>query len=159
MRCSTLLLAIAMLLSVPALAAQRDYVPLEQRLSAEELRATGLDTLSADQLALLNRLLSQERAEALRAADTQRTQDEAGKRPPRTAAQAVTATVPGQARGWTKGQTLLLDNGQRWRVLDGGVNFARPVSDPKVTIAPGFLGAWYLRMDDGTPPIKVQRVD
>jgi len=39
------------------------------------------------------------------------------------------------------------------------VNFGRPVTDAKVTIAPGFLGAWYLRMDDGTPPIKVQRVD
>ena len=53
----------------------------------------------------------------------------------------------------------LVDNGQRWRIVDGGVTFPRPRTDPKVTIAPGFLGAWYLRLDDGTPPIKVQRVD
>ncbi len=153
------LFAIALLLCTPLFAAERPYVPVEQRLSADELRETGLNTLSATQLALLNRLLSEERDADLRAADAKRTQDEAGRIPKRTAAQVVTATVPGTARGWAQGQTLLLDNGQRWRVLDSGVNFPRPVENLKVTIAPGFLGAWYLRIDDGTPPIKVQRVD
>jgi len=158
MRCSVLL-AIAMLLGLPAFAGERAWVPIEQRLSVEQLRATGLDSLSGQQLALLNRLLSEDRAADLRAADTQRTQDEAGMRPRRTPAQTVNAIVPGSSRAWTQGQTLLLDNGQRWRVVDSGVNFPRPITDAKVTIAPGMLGAWYLRMDDGTPPIKVQRVD
>ena len=71
----------------------------------------------------------------------------------------ASATVPGQVGGWKQGQMLTLDNGQRWRVMDTGVTFPRPRTDPKVTIAPGFLGAWYLRLDDSTPPIKVQRVD
>ena len=158
MRCSVLL-AIAILLGLPAFAGERAWVPIEQRLSVEQLRATGLDSLSGQQLALLNRLLSEDRAADLRAADTQRTQDEAGMRPRRTPAQTVNAIVPGSSRAWTQGQTLLLDNGQRWRVVDSGVNFPRPITDAKVTIAPGMLGAWYLRMDDGTPPIKVQRVD
>jgi len=155
----SLSLAIAVLLCLPAFAGERAWVPIEQRLSTEQLRATGLDSLSGEQLALLNRLLSEDRAADLKAADTQRTQDEAGMRPKRSAAQTVIATVPGSSRAWTQGQTLLLDNGQRWRVMDSGVNFTRPVTDAKVTIAPGMLGAWYLRMDDGTPPIKVQRVD
>lgn len=154
-----LLLAITVLLALPASAGERTWVPIEKRLSAEQLRATGLDSLSAEQLALLNTLLSEDRAADLRAADVQRTQDEADMRPKRTPAQTVVAVVPGSSRAWTQGQTLLLDNGQRWRVVDSGVYFPRPVSDPKVTIAPGFLGAWYLRLDDGTPPIKVQRVD
>ena len=154
-----MLFSIAISLCLPTLAAQRDYIPVEQRLSAEQLRATGLDTLSNEQLALLNRLLSEDRVADLRAADDQRTQDEAGLRTKRSDTQPISSAVQGQSRGWTQGQTLLLDNGQRWRVVDSGVNFPRPVSNPKVTIAPGFLGAWYLRMDDGTPPIKVQRVD
>ena len=156
---ASVLLAMAVLLSLPAFAGERTWVPIERRLSAEQLRATGLDSLSGEQLALLNRLLSEDRAADLKAADTQRTQDEAGMRPKRSPAQTVIATVPGSSRAWTQGQTLLLDNGQRWRVMDSGVNFPRAHTDPKVTIAPGMLGAWYLRMDDGTPPIKVQRVD
>ena len=153
------LFASALLLCTPLLAAERPYVPVEQRLSADELRDTGLDTLSAKQLALLNRLLSEDREADLRAADAKRTQDEAGLAPKRTAGQAVTATVPGTVRGWTQGQTVLLDNGQRWRVVGAEVNFPRPVDNPKVTITPGVLGAWYLRTDDGMPPIKVKRVD
>jgi len=155
----SVLFAIAVLLSLPALAGGRTWVPVEQRLSAEQLRATGLDSLSREQLALLNQLLSEDRAADLRNAETQRTQNEAGMRPKRSPSQTINATVPGSSRAWAQGQTLLLDNGQRWRVMDSGVNFTRPITDAKVTIAPGMLGAWYLRMDDGTPPIKVQRVD
>ena len=154
----SLLLATITLLSLPALAGERAWVPIEERLNAEQLHATGLDTLPANQLSLLNQLLSEGRAADLRAADTQRTQDETGLRQKRTPPQAVSATVQGSSRAWTQGQTLQLDNGQRWRVVDMGVNFGKPVTDPKVTIAPGFLGSWYLRMD-GVAPIKVQRVD
>ena len=34
------------------------YVPLEQRLSTEQLRETGIDTLSAEQLKKLNAILA-----------------------------------------------------------------------------------------------------
>ncbi len=148
-------------LSLPVVAAQKapKYVPIEQRLTPEQMQATGLSTLSAEQLQLLNQLLDEDRAQAVHAAEVQRAQDDAGKREKRTPAQTVSATVPGQVGGWAQGQMLTLDNGQRWRVMDTGVTFPRPRTDPKVTIVPGFLGAWYLRMDDSTPPIKVQRVD
>jgi hypothetical protein len=41
--------------------AQPAYVPIEQRLSAEQRKATGLDTLSPEQLAALNDVLREER--------------------------------------------------------------------------------------------------
>ncbi len=41
--------------------AQPSYVPLEQRLSPEQLKATGLNTLSPSQLAALNKVLSEEK--------------------------------------------------------------------------------------------------
>ena len=52
------LLLAATLLSITPLAwsQQRDYLPLEQRLSAEQLQQVGL---SAQQLQLLNRMLSE----------------------------------------------------------------------------------------------------
>mgnify|MGYP006386449425 FL=1 len=44
-----------------AAVAQPAYVPIEQRLSAEQLKATGLDTLSSEQLAALNDVLREDR--------------------------------------------------------------------------------------------------
>lgn len=143
---------------VPAHAAQ-DYVALEQRLNAEQMRATGLDTLSPEQLALLNRLLSQEQGAAVEAAVAERAADDVGRREKRTAATPVMASVQGDVRGWSRGDTVLLDNGQRWRVVEGSLYLGKPVTNPKVTLTPGFLGAWYLQMDGQTPRIKVQRAD
>ena len=40
--------------------AERPYTAIEQRLSAEQMRATGLDQLRPEQLSLLNQLLSNE---------------------------------------------------------------------------------------------------
>jgi hypothetical protein len=153
----------AFLPSPSARAAEKTYVPIEQRLSAEQMRATGLDTLSQEQLSLLNRLLSEDRAEVARAVEAEvvakHTQDSAGKRAERVERQPVSGTVAGELRKWSTGQTVQLDNGQRWRIVQGDVYFSRPVSNPKVTIAPGFLGAWWMRMEDDTPAVKVQRVD
>lgn len=144
--------------SVPARAAQ-EYVALEQRLNAEQMRATGLDTLSPEQLALLNRLLSQDQGALVDAAVAERAADDVGRREKRTAVGPVTASVQGDVRAWSRGDTVLLDNGQRWRVIEGNLYLGKPVSNPKVTIAPGFMGAWYLQMDGQTPRLKVQRAD
>ena len=51
------LAAAAALFFATAAAAEQPYVDLEKRLTADELRQTGLDTLTPAQLALLNRLL------------------------------------------------------------------------------------------------------
>lgn len=146
----------ATVLSASADAAQ-EYVALEQRLDAEQMHATGLDTLSSAQLALLNNLLSQDQGAAVDAAVADRTA-QAGLREKRPPAEALSASVQGDVRAWSRGDTVLLDNGQRWRVIDGNLYLGKPVSNPQVTIAPGFLGAWYMEMEGQAPRVKVQRV-
>ncbi|MBF6025657.1 hypothetical protein [Lysobacter niastensis] len=139
---------------MPAMA-EKPYVALEKRLSAEQLHATGLDTLSTEQLALLNRLLSDEQV----ARDTQKARDSAGLREKRDAAtESFTATVKGDSRGWSTGDVVTLDNGQRWRVIDGELYLGKSVSQPKVTVSPGAFGSWYLQVEGQTPKLKVQRV-
>ena len=150
---------IACTMAVPTAHAEPPYVPVEQRLSAEEMRATGLDTLTPDQLQLLNRLLREEREQAVTAAVVQSQRDEAGLRHRRAAPEAVSGAVRGTVRGWSRGDVVVLDNGQRWRVTDGSLVLRKAAIDPKVTIAPGMLGAWYLQMEGQTPKLKVQRVD
>jgi hypothetical protein len=150
---------IACMLAVPVVHAEPPYVPVEQRLSAQEMRATGLDTLSPEQLQLLNRLLREERSQAVTAAVEQRERDEAGLRHRRPAPEAVSGAVQGTVRGWSRGDVVVLQNGQRWRVTDGSLVLRNAAVDPKVTIEPGMFGAWYLQMEGQTPKLKVQRVD
>lgn len=134
--------------------AAQPYVAIERRLSQEQLRATGLDTLSEEQLATLNRLLSEE--QAVRGSEQAR--DNIGLRETRPAAEPFTATVKGDARGWSKGDIVELDNGQRWRVVEGELYLGKATGNRKVTIAPGAFGAWYMQVEGQAPRLKVQRV-
>src|SRR5262245_51293297 len=113
-RPSALTLALAAMLPAAAMAAP-PYVAIEKRLSAEQLHETGLDTLSAEQLAALNRVLSE--GEVVRVRDEAR--DSIGLKEKREQATGFDATAKGDIREWSKGDVVELDNGQRWRVVEG----------------------------------------
>lgn len=155
-------LSLAVLLAVAtstgAIAAERDYVPVQQRFNAEQMQATGLSSLSAEQLTLLNELLSQDQtkavAEAKRKVIAERNDPFS-----KVAAEPVRSTIKGDFRGFSGGDVIVLDNGQRWRVIDGSLFIGKAVASPKVTIAPGMMGAWYLQVDGQIPKAKVRRID
>ncbi|RDZ26950.1 hypothetical protein [Lysobacter silvisoli] len=158
-------LALALL---PALAcAQSAYRDLQQRLTAEQLRDTGLNQLTPAQLALLNRLL---REDAQRDAATQRAQ-------PAPAAAVAAAPGPEQAgflegasdatihsrlvgtvEGWAPGTVFALENGQQWRVLKGELTLRKPMNAPAIAVIPGFSGRWFLQVDEDLPKARVQRI-
>jgi hypothetical protein len=104
-------------------------VPVQERLTAEQMRATGLDQLEPGQLELLNRLLSADRAVLESAV---REQAEAVRTPDRT---PIASRVKGAFRGWQKGTVLTLENGRQWRVVDGQLD-ARKVESPRVWLRP-----------------------
>jgi hypothetical protein len=148
----TAVLSVGVVASNSALAAQ-PYTPIEQRLSPEQLRATGLDQLQPQQLSLLNGLLSSEQATiAAQSAKAERERKIGDARTP------VSSSLRGEFRGWQNGTVFELENGQRWRVLDS--DFAtKPLSDPKVTISPGLFGSWYMLVEGTSVKAKVKRVD
>ena len=133
--------------------AERPYTPIEQRLSPEQLRATGLDQLQPEQLSLLNQLLSNEQANiAAQSAKAERERKTEEARTP------VSSRLNGEFRGWQNGTVFELENGQRWRVLDS--DFAtKPLSNPEVTISPGLFGSWYMLVEGTSVKAKVKRVD
>lgn len=154
---------------LPALAwAQAPYVKLEQRLSAEQLRATGLDTLTPEQLALLNSLLDQQaaatvqavRAEAkaeAAAAGTQRDPD-----PSRfigLSDEPITSRAKGTISGWEPGTEFVLENGQVWKVLKGKLRLDAPRESPEILVVPGIAGRWFLQVDPELPKARVYRID
>lgn len=138
------------------------YVPLEQRLSAEQLRETGLDTLSAEQLAALNRVLQGE---------TIAKQVEA---PPAPVAQMpskvdtpllgftvepIRSRLKGTITGWQEGTVFELENGQQWKVLKGYMTLPKPMQNPEVRVVPGIAGRWFLEVHEDYPKARVYLIN
>ena len=98
------LLAFGLLLAIcPSAFAARDHVPLEQRLTPEQMKATGLDQLTTEQLRLLNRLLDEDRK-----AVAEEVRKERGNDGPRVTGtlfggdglEPVTSTLTGKSPRW-----------------------------------------------------------
>lgn len=152
-----LLLAATLLLATPLAWAQH-YVPIEQRLSADQLREVGL---SPQQLQLLNRMLGE--AEANRPAAS----SEASAY---TSADAVPAMhigldegpvhskVQGVVEGWEPGTVFVLENGQQWKVLKGAMRLRQAMQSPEIEVVPGIAGRWFLQVDEDLPKARVYRI-
>lgn len=169
MRMKPIVLGVLVLGLMPALAwAQAPYVKLEQRLSAEQLRATGLDTLTPEQLALLNTLLDQQttatvqavRAEAKAEAATAGTQrDPDPSRFIGLSDEPIASRAKGSISGWEPGTEFTLENGQVWKVLKGRMRLDPPRESPEILVVPGIAGRWFLQVDPELPKARVYRID
>ena len=163
MRLPTVLaLAFIACLASPA-HAQRNYQPLEERLTPEQMRETGLDQLTAGQLERLNRILGEEevvRTQAIRDEVEVQAKRERGSRhgPER---ELIVSKLKGEFRGWSPGTRFELENGQVWRVTDTPEYYVRIVNAvmaPAVVVSPGMVGGWYLQVEGHSPRAKVQLV-
>src|SRR5690606_29950481 len=99
--------------------------PIEPGTTAEQLKAAGLDKLSAQELAnlnaWLNRTITTETAKAAEQAAVQtreRVESESRGFFHFGSDQRITSRITGQFDGFRKGKTYTLDNGQQWRQTD-----------------------------------------
>jgi hypothetical protein len=163
-------LALALAIVLPAAAA--DYVPVEQRFSAQQRHEAGLDTLSPEQLARLNALLRDEdaartEAAAVRAAELADARAAAPAAAPTADPNRfagmdsgpIRARVQGTVAGWSEGDEFRLDNGQVWKVLKGHLQLPRPVENPQIVVVPGIAGRWFIQFDEDLPKARVYRID
>ena len=142
-------LTLSLGLCAPAFA---QYVPLSERLSAQDFQQAGLHRLSAAELAHLDALLQGAMAD-VRERERDRTRAEAPAR------ERIQARLVGRFDGWTRGEVLTLDNGQRWQVLEGEFRPTRAIDAPAVTLNPGLMSGWYLQVQGQSPRAKVKRLD
>lgn len=152
------LFAALLLASLSAMAAQ-DYVNIEKRLSAEQLRETGLDTLSPAQLERLNQLLRDDTKKVADIEQSQRKVD-AG----RTSFigfddQPIKSRLVGEIGGWEIDTVFELENGQKWKVLKGSMKLRKPMQSPAIVVVPGIAGRWFLQVDEDLPKARVYRID
>lgn len=132
-----------------------DYVNIEQRLSADQRRQTGIDSLSSEQLAALNSILREE---------TRKTEAEGGLLAQgRTLAgfdgEPIKSGISGPVAGWAPGTVFELENGQRWKVLKGEMKLRKPIVAPRIIVVPGIAGRWFLQVDEDLPKARVYRID
>lgn len=153
------LLVIALSLIAPGVSAMPPLVDIEQRLTPEQMHATGLDTLSHAQLQRLNELL---RDEGLQ---TKAVQGGPSDKDPRHQsyigldAEPIKSRLKGSVTGWAPGSVFELENGQQWKVLKGSMKLRKPMQAPEVMVIPGFAGRWFLQVDEDLPKARVYRID
>ncbi|MFC5514075.1 hypothetical protein ACFPOU_23505 [Massilia jejuensis] len=69
----------------------------------------------------------------------------------------IRSTALGELSGWSPGARIALANGQVWRVVDGEAALPR-MSSPKVEVARGLLGSFFLQVPGHTSAARVVRV-
>ncbi|MCX2895288.1 hypothetical protein ORG27_17040 [Stenotrophomonas lactitubi] len=160
--------AVLLSLSTPALAQRVVQGDLQQQMSAAEFKAAGLDKLNAAELATLNRWL-QGKVEAATTEAVAAVREEAREEGRQEVIvknrgffdfgsnEPISGVLQGEFRGFGKGRIYVLDNGQQWEQTDTtSVSGVRKQS-PKVSISPGVMGVWYLKVEGVNTQPKVRR--
>lgn len=161
-------LAVLILSLIGPLAAQQSFSTLEERMTGDEFRAAGLGKLSSEELAALNRwiqarsLTENEALELTRGAQpsTAATVAEDRRGLPHSGERddPIVSNLVGPFNGWSGKQQFELQNGMVWRMTDSSTFSIATVDSPQVTISPGILGAWYLRVDGYNRRVRVERI-
>jgi hypothetical protein len=149
------LLALACLSAVA-----QDSSELRTRMGAQAFHAAGLDKLSPQELAQLEAWLATHppvtlpasRAASARIAARVPEAPSAGHGRDR-----VESRIAGRFEGWHPGSVLTLQNGQQWRVIDSSELVVRQALDqPPVTVRPGLLGGWNLKVEGYNTQARVK---
>jgi hypothetical protein len=154
--------AVLAAVSFPALAQSNRTNGIEQRFTAAEMHEAGLDTLSAAQLAALNRLLREKAAQPTTssASAPPRTDDqEANRSYIGLHDKPIHSRAAGTVAGWEPGTVFVLKNGQQWKVLKGAMKLREPLQAPEIAVVPGIAGRWFLQVDEDMPKARVYRID
>ena len=153
-------LALAALLALsPAALAQP---PIEQQMTPEQFKASGLDKLSSQELANLNAWLNNTlEVETTKAAKLAKDKVETenrgflsfGKSDP------IVGKIVGEFRGFAMGRSWTLDNGQVWEQVDSASLAGARKTDPQVRITPSVIGnKWYMQIEGYNTRAGVRRV-
>ena len=150
---------VALLALAPAAYAQP---PIEQQMTPEQFKASGLDKLSSQELANLNAWLNNtlevETTKAAKlATDKVETENRGflsfGKSDP------IVGKIVGEFRGFAIGRSWTLDNGQVWEQVDSASLAGARKTDPQVRITPSVIGnKWYMQIEGYNTRAGVRRV-
>lgn len=141
---------------------------VEQQMSADEFKSAGLDKLSARELAALNdwlqRKVGQETAKAVEVA--KEVAKEEGRKEVTEknrgffdfgSSEPIKSHIVGEFKGFANGRTYTLANGQVWEQIEPASLAGVRRTDAKVTIKPGLMNSWFMKLDEYNTLVKVRR--
>ena len=159
------LIAVMTLAAASQSVAERPFSSLEERMTGQEFRETGLHKLTDEELAALNRWIRQrsltledyERTErrdeaAADGATTDRRGLEEGSRTP------IRSRIVGTFRGWDGETEFELQNGMVWRQAEHGTFAVGAMESPEVEIRPALMGSWQLSVEGYNRRVRVERI-
>lgn len=160
--------AVLLLVLASSAWAQQTTAPagnVERQMSAEEFKAAGLDKLSPQELAALNawlqRKVGQETARVVESAREEGRKEVVEKNRgffDFGTPEPIESNIVGVFNGFAKGRTYTLQNGQVWEQIESASLSGVRKNDVKVSIKPGLLGVWYMKIDGYNAAAKVRRI-
>ena len=155
-----LLLTIIVLALSASAFGQQAFSSLEEQMTGDEFKASGLEKLTPGELAALNNWV---RAHSLATLDAPEmgTADAGGEN------QAIeemddtpiTSKLVGKFSGWDGQTTFKLENGMIWQQVDKDKFYIKEIDSPLVTIEPGTFGSkWKLTVEGYEEKCKVERI-
>lgn len=151
--------ALALLFAGPVLA--DSFSSLEERMSAKDFKAAGLDKLTPEELQQLNAWLQQRgTGTGVPSGSVAVAEDRRGFTLDRDLdTSAIVSRVSGEFRGWDGTKTVVtLQNGQVWQSADSGARMAVKLDSPGVTIESGMMNSWYMQIDGYNKKVRVKRL-
>ena len=149
----------ALLIVAPAAYAQP---PIEQQMTPEQFKASGLEKLSPQELANLNAWLNNTlEVETTKAAELAKDKVETENRGFLTFGKSdpIVGKIVGEFRGFAPGRSWTLDNGQVWEQVDSASLASVRKTDPQVRITPSIMGnKWYMQIEGYNTRAGVRRV-
>ena len=167
------LLSVVALLCADALLAQgQSFSSLEERMSAQDFRESGLEKLSPGELAVLNAWIERsvrlaDPAVAAAAVPQGQSTDGVAASPGDTDSQAgfetsrreeFSSRITGTFSGWKGDTQFVLDNGMVWEQAEDDRSDHREIDNPVVTITPGAFNSWRLQVDGSNRTTLVKRI-
>lgn len=165
-----LLFLIVFLVSTPLLA-QDKFTSVEERMTGKEFMDAGLDKLTDEELAALNRWLRDHSVATLDAAPARSRAaapgtaaaaavggDERGFEGAATDRSTIVSRLVGEFDGWDGETVFELENGMVWKQDETDKFFTRNMVNPEVTIKSGLFNSWRLSVEGYNKSVKVERI-
>ena len=164
MKMSRLFLSIALsAASACAFAQETAIEPLRDAMSDGEFKAAGLDKLTAEELARLNAWLARS---APSEAAIEKAREEGRQEVVKKHkgffdfgdGEPIKSRLVGEFKGFDAKRQYTLENGEVWQQTDATTLYGVRGTNLPVTIRPGALGAWWMRVEGSGVQAKVKRI-
>ena len=129
-------------------------LPIQQRMSPEQFKASGLNKLSAAELNNLNNWVNGVKIVVVEKVVEKTVEVEK----PKESYDDINSSLVGEFKGWRGNASFILANGQEWVQADASELYTKKLVNPKVRIQHGSLSGWKLQVDGYNTWVKVKRI-